>query len=143
MRALIVEARRRRENLRDYAGSLTIFQEMIAPVFQEIREAEHTHGVHSEFVMKLLEWLPEAFAFAMTRGEQTTEAPISRKELTEAEKGLVERVLQLMESILRMGVTEHAPCYDKTVLAKRLPPVLELARIVSSLSKPEIERETK
>ena len=38
----------------------------------------------------------------------------------------------LMQSVLQMGVTRHAPCYDASVVDERLDPVLDLANVITA-----------
>src|SRR5690606_603829 len=63
VRALITEARRRREELGDYKGSLRQVRDLIGPATAAILEAENTSSAHSAVVLPLVDWLAEALAF--------------------------------------------------------------------------------
>ena len=66
VRALLADARKRSEGFSDYSSCLAMVQEMLAPTHQRLRAAEHRERVHSELVLELTQWMPEALAFLLT-----------------------------------------------------------------------------
>lgn len=132
LRALIVEAKERRQGTEDYAGALQLAQGLLAPTLRTLRTSEHAEGVHSELVSRFAEWLPECLAFLIAA--QGGEKAFGREQLTEIERGLADRAFFLMQSVLQMGVTGSSPCYDPAVVSHRLKPVLDLARIIDKQS---------
>ena len=63
LRAIITEARERQQRMKDFRGSIDMFQNLLAPVDAEIRELELHHHIHSELITRILEWLPDMMAF--------------------------------------------------------------------------------
>ena len=129
LRAIITQARRRTEGLEDYASCLGILEETVAPSTRRLRKAELEERRHSELVKAVGEWMPEAQAFLMS--SLPAESAIDADSLERLEAGLADRVFTLIENILRMGVTQKAPCYDPEAVAQRLGPVLELAALIA------------
>ena len=127
VRALLAEARRRRESFSDYSSCLGMVQEMLAPTHQRLRAAEHREHVHSELVFELTQWMPEALAYLLTSLDE--DVPDSA-ELEAFEQGVAERLFRLIENVIRMNVTERCHGYDPEVVAKRIPPVIELVRVI-------------
>jgi len=137
MRALIARERRRQEGAWAYTTRLALLQEMVAPVLQRVLEAENDHQVHSELVRFMGEWLPEALAWMLTsegldegEGARDGRPDLERAELERLERGLLDRSFSLLETILRYGVTEQAPCYNLGAVSSRLGPALELAQVI-------------
>jgi hypothetical protein len=129
VRALIAEARRRHEARRDYRSALERAHELLGPILADLSTAEHTSGLHSELVRAVADWLPETIAFlisetAPARGRDAGEA------LRAAERGLADRTFRLIEAVLRLGVTEAAPCYDPAAISGRVEPVLALLDVL-------------
>ncbi len=127
VRTLLAEARKRREGISDYSSCLGMVQEMLAPTLQRLRSAEHQERVHSELVLELAQWMPEALAFLLT---SLSDDPQDRSELQAFEEGVAERLFRLIENVIRMNVTEECRGYDPTVVAKRVGPVFELVKVI-------------
>ena len=62
--------------------------------------------------------------------------PEEGNELESLERGLADRAFLLIESVLRLGVTGEAPCYDRKAIAKRMPQVVELVQLIASRPQP-------
>ena len=129
-RAIISEARQRQESQQNFHGFITLIQDMITPISAHIREAELTQHSHSELVTRTLEWLPDTMAYILFEGGINKEEQ-SQEELLELESGIADRVFQLMESCLQMGVTQRAPCYDKQAIQSRVEPILDILRVIN------------
>ena len=130
LRAVIGDARKRERGTQDYASALRIAQDGVAPTLRILRGNEMASGMHSELVSRLGEWLPECAAFLVSCNGNKTE--LSEDQLRDIEKGLADRVLVLMQSVMQMGLTEKAPCYQPDLFKDSLDPVLDLARVISS-----------
>lgn len=137
LRSIIAQARARTEGTADYATCLTLVQDLLAPARQRVREAEHRHRVNSELLAAVLDWLPETLAGVMS---QTPVAPAAnssdeatqaeRRQLTDLESSLADRVFMLVEIVLRMGVTKECRGYDRKLIADRIAPAIELAQLL-------------
>jgi hypothetical protein len=130
LRAIITETRERQHRLKDYRGSINMFQSLLAPVDAEIRELELQHQTHSELITRILEWLPDMMAFIIA-SETKLNKNTKKAELEKIEEGIADRVFRLIESVMQMGVTQRCPCYDSKAISSRVEPVLDLARVIS------------
>jgi hypothetical protein len=130
LRALITEARKRKEQPRDYGGCLMMIQELLAPVLTQVRQAELAEKVHSELLTRTFEWLPEMVAYLLA-GAPQAEAEWTADILVEYEYGLADRLFRLISSLLQLGVTPQCPCYSADAVARRIAPVLDLAEVIS------------
>lgn len=127
VRTLLAEARKRHEGFSDYSSCLGMVQEMLAPTLQRLRAAEHRERVHSELVLELAQWMPEALAFLLTG---LSDDALDRSDLEEFEEGVAERLFRLIENVIRMNVTKECRGYDPSVVAKRMAPVVELVQVI-------------
>jgi predicted ATP-dependent protease len=130
LRAIIGEARQRAEGQGDYAASLQWIRQILVPAVNRIREGEHRTRMHSELVLAVAEWLPQACALILS---EHADGANEKQQLIELEKALADRAFQLAEALLRLGVTEQAPCYDKNIISSKLGPVLDLTQVVLSM----------
>jgi len=96
------------------------------------RHAEHQEAMHSELVYALEEWLPEAFAYFLTRLTSMSDRKDRAEQLVELEQGVADRIMRLLEKILRLGVTPECPAYTRSVVADRLDPILELLEVIQA-----------
>lgn len=128
LRAIIVDARRRKLGTQDYSSSLKLTQDMAAPTLRIIRASEHTHRLHSELISRLGDWLPECLAYLIASNGADTE--LDEKHLEDIEQGLAQRVFVLMQSVLQMAVTKRGPVYNPEVVHDGVQPVLDLAEVI-------------
>ena len=129
VRALLADARRRHQGFTDYSSCLGMVQEMLAPTLQRLRAAEHRERVHSELVLELAQWMPEALAFLLT---DLVDASGDRESLQAFEEGVAERLFRLIENVVRMAVTTECRGYDPAVVSARMGPVFELVEVIRS-----------
>ena len=115
-----------------------MMQDLLAPALTRTREREMEHRLHSELLIRMIEWLPDAAAFIIV-GAGAMEASGDREALELLEQGTADRVFRLVESVLRMGVTEGCPCYDRNLFADRIEPVLDLTRAILAARKARTE----
>lgn len=132
LRALIKEARQRREGIRNYAEALTFFEELLSDTAHRLRNAETGQGLHSELLVQTVSWLPDIMAYLMVRaseigadGETDVEPKLKR-----LENGVADRVFALIQQVLRLGVTSRNPCYDSAAISSRVEPIIELSELL-------------
>jgi len=128
VRAVLGEARRRRMESRDYPGCLAMLQEMLSPALRNLRQAELDHGMHSELVALLGEWLPEVMAVLIASAAEVGPAE-TEESLHEVEAAVADRVFRLIDAVLRLGITRTCRGYDPEVISSRLGSALELAQV--------------
>ena len=144
IRALIKQARHRQEGVHDYAEGLAVQNEEMAPFIQAVRETEVRLQAHSEFLLQLAQWLPEATAFLLANHPESSDgsSPADLERLKEVERGAAARVITLMESVLRMAITPQSPCYDDHLINDKINGVLELCQLISTLRQRKREDES-
>ena len=94
-----------------------------------IKEMENEEGVNSELVTKLLNFVPETLSYIITQRKPTKNrgrASGSQKRLIEIEDRLFHQTLVLIESILRMALTQKSPTYNPNLMNDRLSNIQEL-----------------
>jgi len=128
LRAIIVDARRRKHGTEDYPGSLKLVTDLLAPTVRIILASERDHHMHSELVSRLGEWLTECMAYLIASNEHHTE--LNPEQLKEIERDLTQRVMVLMQSVLQLAVTRSSPMYEPDVAHEGVIPVLELAEVI-------------
>lgn len=131
IRALIREARRRRQGRHEYTESLAFQQELFAPFLNGLREAEAAAGKHSELLVHLANWMPEAIAFLVANLPEKDSEDVDPA-LDRLESGAADRVFALMDQVLRLGVTSRNPCYDTRAISARVGPISELSEMALS-----------
>ncbi len=128
VRALLAEARKRKQGLHDYPSCMGMVLEMLSPTLQRLRSAELRESVHSELVLELVQWMPEAMSYLLTGLSEDQD----REGLRGFEEGVAERLFRLIENVIRMNVTETCRGYDPAVVAKRMGPVVELVGVIQA-----------
>jgi hypothetical protein len=129
LRAIIAAAKQRSNREQDYAGSLQHIQELIQPVLRRIRKAEVENRIHSELIIRLAEWIPDALAFLLSSISEHDDQKMTAT-LSQLEHGVAERLIRLMESVLHLAITEHCACYNPEIMQAKIGPVLELSQII-------------
>lgn len=110
IRALIQEARRQREYSRDYSGAYKMLQDQLTPISDSIRSAEFENGCQSILLARILEWMPEFYAFVLS--SSTVDGEGSVEELQAFEKGAIDKVVRLFESLLHLELSNQATSYN-------------------------------
>ena len=129
LRAIIADARLRSNRKQDYASRLQHIQELVQPCLRKIRKAEVENKVHSELIIRLTEWIPDALAFLLS-STSAQEDQDPTQALFQLESGVAERLIRLMESVLQLAITEQCACYDPDIMRTKIKPVLELSQII-------------
>jgi hypothetical protein len=132
LRALIAQMRRQHEGTLDYERSLAWLRDLVAPFVTAIRAIEHQHRTHSEVLTLAAEWLPQVMATLLSERSLGKDA---RTRAIDVEEIVVQRCFQLLASIMRLAVTRDAACYSPDVIDRHLPPILEIAGIVTRARK--------
>ena len=131
IRALIKRARLLESREKSYEGALSSFQAQFRAVLNQLAQHEQQEELHSELVRLFLDWLVEADAYAssppLNNDTQTRAADLMR-----FEQGVMERTLRLCETVIRLGITKTAPCYDPDIVSHNIDRVLDLSAVVSA-----------
>ena len=130
LRALIAQIRRQNEGTLDYSGSVAWLREQIAPFVNALRDIENRHRMHSAAVNAVIEWVPVVMATMLS--ERAIGARDAEARARHIEETLLQRSFQLLTTLMRLGVTRQADCYDPSAIERHLPRVLELAELISA-----------
>lgn len=126
IRWILKDARRRHQQPDDYEQAFKQAASLIEPTVRRVRALENAERIHSDLVIRVLEWLPDVLAQVNSAIADNADA----KALAEMEADLADRVFRLFEAIMQMGVTSRCPCYDSGAVANRLEPILDYAQII-------------
>ncbi|QGX39672.1 hypothetical protein [Permianibacter aggregans] len=128
LRAILADARRRREAVADFSAYLQLTQENLAPVRTYLLAAEREQGMHSEIVLRAMDSLPEVLAFLCAALDNQTE--IGAQQLKELERGVTERIVRLANAIMQTALTGQDGSYDIYQVKQRLKPLLALSQLM-------------
>ena len=116
-----------------YVQVLSWLEEILDPVSLKLREVQNQEKKHSELIHIVLEWLPNLMAYLLTAGKVANDG----KSITILESELSDKIFRLIESILRLGVTEESPCIDKAVISNRMRTIIDLVEVIQGRQKRE------
>lgn len=128
IRALIARAREDAERGHDYEASLGRVRDLLEPTSALLRAREMSSRQRSELIADTLYWLPDLMAFLAAGPE-----PSPRKGddgLKAFEAGVADRIFRFIEAVLRLAVTEKAPCYDPGIVSEGVRGTLELTGVI-------------
>ncbi|MBK17876.1 MAG: hypothetical protein CMM52_03425 [Rhodospirillaceae bacterium] len=129
VRSIIAEARQRNAGNKSYDDSLYFAEGLIGPALHRLRELEAKQQMHSELLLALNHWLPDAMA-SLISGVPEKGGEDTADELVKLEAVMADRIFFLSEQILRLGVTGESPCYDPSVVNDRASTVVRLSQII-------------
>ncbi len=119
IRTLINEARAQREGMEDPAAAHDFARRLFARVDRQVHASEMEQGLRSELVHRVMGWLPDITAFALSACRGKANPKDARASLERLETGLAERSFSLSESIRQLGQGGFRGCYRPDALASR------------------------
>ncbi len=131
LRAIIEEARLRREFANEYTGSYRMIQEQVTPITERIKKVEYDKNIHSALLTRILEWMPDFYAYCLTSLSEEKEVD---EELLSYEKGAVDRVARLFESLLHLELSGQENSYTAGVFRDHVASFTKLLRIIDTTS---------
>jgi hypothetical protein len=129
LRGLIAQMRRQHQGTMDYAACVAWLRDLLGPFVVALRDVENRHRLHSDAVNAIVEWMPQIAATMLAERRFGKDAPA---QATALEDVLLQRCFQLFNTLLRLGVTPRAECYDPAAIERHLGRVLELAEMISN-----------
>lgn len=130
LRAIIEEARLRRQYTSDYSGWFRQIQEQLNPLIEKIKKVEFEQNVHSAFLVRILEWMPDFYAYCLTSLSEEKGEVLS--DLQNYERGALERVARLFEALLHLELSMKQQGYSTDVFKDILSPIEEIITIIKS-----------
>lgn len=129
LRKLVRDAYKRESAREEFDTALELCEELVNPTTHNVRVTEAKEHLHSEFLLQLLNWLPDVMALAVARSGKGQLEP---EQLVELEQDLADRVFTLMIAVLNMAITADQQSYEPKALLERMPSVLAVARLLDS-----------
>lgn len=130
LRKLVRDAYRRETAKQQFDTALELSEEQINPTAHNVRVAEAKHRIHSEFLLQILNWLPDVIALATTRSGAKE---LQSEQLIALEQELSDRVFALIIAVLNMAITADQQSYEQKILLQRMPAVLEVSRLLDKV----------
>jgi len=120
--------RRYHESFADYSEALAETHRLIEPTRLALKSFEREEGIRSQILEQVIQVIPELLAELTASRAQLAESSPDQKRKTaiSLEENVLQNVLQLLESLLRLALTSKSPCYNPTVLEGRLDTIAEL-----------------
>ncbi|MGL1885865.1 MAG: hypothetical protein OCD76_05065 [Reichenbachiella sp.] len=129
LRAIISKARQQSQGTESFGSALEFIQSLTVDTTNTIKDSEQTRGMHSDLVNTYSNWLIEAMAsfinIQSSKGNDDTGL-----DLQSIEENMNTRIMRLFESVMRMAITDTAPCYDPAIIKKSIGPTLELLNVI-------------
>lgn len=130
IRLIISEARLRKDVGQEFSEVLKAVQEDLRPSLDKLRAHEREREVESELLHYFAEWLCEAQA-------EFVAGPKNETDLVKFEARIAQRIAKLTEYVLRLAVTEDAPCFDPDLMNNLTRRIVELSRFVEARNSKE------
>lgn len=128
IRALLADARAQREGMHDAALAYDFTRRLFAGPERGVRGAELQAQMRSELVARLLAWLPDATAIALSAADLASSGNRERAERLKAlERQFGERAIGLLDWLLQMSLAGFPGCYEPEALARRAQPAIRTA----------------
>jgi len=130
LRALVRAAHRQSQSRHDMAEAIRNEEERFAPVLHQVRAREARDRIHSEFLLRLLTWLPDANAIALSSLTADAEGEAGVAELEALEQALTERAFTLALAVLNGCLAPEANWYRGLPASVRLSAIIEVVRAI-------------
>ncbi|MDH5388632.1 MAG: hypothetical protein OEY06_09300 [Gammaproteobacteria bacterium] len=133
LRAIIEQARLRHIAANDFESAIASMHDLLSPINRRIRHLESGNEIHSELLVRVIEWLPDIVALIVSTDcnrEGSNEDEHTTENLLKLESGVADRVFRLIESVLQISITKQCACYNTDLMRERIEPVIELSEIV-------------
>ncbi len=131
LRAIIREARLQREYAQDFPGIYKAIQERVTPLTEKIKKVEFEKNIRSEPLARILEWLPEFYAYCLSSLPEDID---SEEELRLYEQGAVDRVAILYESLLHQELSSHSTSYNQHIFKSHISSLAKIINIIDQSS---------
>ncbi|MBU0960702.1 MAG: hypothetical protein KKD01_10160 [Proteobacteria bacterium] len=132
LRAIIENAKKKSEVPYDFTSSYRTIKEELDPIIEYVKETEHTQGNHSAVLARILEWMPDFYAFCLSALNPDSDRD---NNLIKFEKGATDRVFRLFESLLHLELSKQQTSYTPHAIRNHLESLEQLTQIINSTPK--------
>jgi hypothetical protein len=124
--------RRYHESFAHYENALAESQRLLEPTRLKLKAVEYEHGISSQLMDNAFRALPELFALLLSARAnlQDASAGTTKAAALKLEANVLQNLLQVLESMLRLALTSKSPCYHPKLLKDRLDTITELVRLI-------------
>lgn len=129
LRALLAKARAQETGITNPDLCSAWMRALAQPLVDGIAAHERREMDHSDLISAVSEWIPQIMATLVSSRVADQHA---REEAIEIEALLAQQCFRLLTTLLRAAVTSVPATYDKNVLDRYLPDILEIAAIIST-----------
>lgn len=136
LRVLLARARQQEARLTQTELCATWMRTLAQPFVDGIAALERKQKDHSDLVAAVAEWVPQIMA---TLAASRLSEQGARAEAVEIEAVLAQQSFRMLSTLLRAAVTSAPATYDKDVLDRYLPDVIEIAAIISTRKGKELK----
>lgn len=121
IRLLLADARAQRAGLTDHGAAYDFIKRLFSAPQRAVRAAEVRVEMRSELVNRVLTWLPDIAAFALAGAGPPAPVPgeADGDRLRRLERGLGERALALVDSMLQLARAGFPGCHEPEGLTRR------------------------
>lgn len=128
LRAILQEAQRRYEGLKDPTEGGLILRDMATPAWRQVRRLEQKSGRRSDLILKLYERLPDLMA-TLIAGPDATDTDNEQENLSAFEEELIDQTCVLLKDFISLELTSPVRVYSEPTFAAELKPVIELVEL--------------
>lgn len=129
LRALLARSRQQAAGMTDPDLCAAWQRALIQPFLDSVNALERRQKMHSDLVGAVADCIPQLMTTLISSpiGPQNAE-----REAVEVEAVLAQQCFRLLTTLLRAAVTSVPATYDKHVLERYLPDIIEIASIIST-----------
>lgn len=136
LRALLAKARQQEAGMASHEACAAWMRGLAQPLVDGIAALERRDKVHSDLLGAAAEWVPQIMA-TLISARPDGQAGLAQAAETEAV--LAQQCFRLLTGILRAAITSVPATYDKEVLDRYLPDIIEIAEIISTRKEKELQ----
>lgn len=132
LRALLARTRKQEAGMASPEACAAWMKALARPFAESLAAHERKHKDHSDLIGAAAEWGPHIMA-TLVAARLTDEG--GRDQALEVEAVLAQQCFRLFATLLRAGVTTQPATYDRTVLDRYLPDIIEIIEIIANRKK--------
>lgn len=136
LRALLLRVRQQEAGMANHEMCSAWMRALVQPVVDSLTALERKQKTHSDIVSAVSEWVPQIMA---TLASSRLSDKDMQHDALELEAILAQQCFRLLTTLLRAAVTSAPAVYDKDVIDRYLPDIIEIAAIISTRKEKELK----
>lgn len=136
LRALLAKMRQQEAGLASHDACATWMRGLVQPLVDAVAALERREKTHSDVVGAVTEWVPQIMASLISARPDGQATPA---QAAEVEAVLAQQCFRLLTGLLRASITSVPATYDKEVLDRYLPDIIEISEIISTRKGKELQ----